>query len=186
MAETNDINAREIWKSIPGYEGYYEVSNCGRVRSLDRIIIRSDGIKVPQIGKLMRTQPTQHGRRSVMMCGPGLKTRRREVHRMVLEAFVGPCPENMEACHRDDDCTNNHLENLRWDTKRSNMQERDRNGKTVKGQTHGNAKLTDEGVREMRRLRETGAKLSYLSERYGIAFGQIGAIVRREAWKHVE
>src|SRR5699024_6464865 len=51
------------------------------------------------------------------------------VHRLVLEAFVGPCPDGMEACHWDDDKTNNHVSNLRWATQSDNMHDRVRNGR---------------------------------------------------------
>jgi hypothetical protein len=187
MADSHDTNAREEWKAVVGFEGCYEVSNRGRVRSLDRVVIRSDGIPQPQSGKVLRQQrnPKRGGRLSVHLCREDLSRHRITVHRLMLEAFVGPCPEGMEACHGDDNHLNNVIDNLRWDTKRNNMVDRDRNGKTVKGLTHGNAKLTDDDIREMRRLRSAGAKLSELAERYGIAFGQIGAIVRGKAWKHV-
>jgi hypothetical protein len=56
---------------------------------------------------------------------------------MVLEAFVGPSPEGMEACHRDDVPANNHLSNLRWDTHRANLREASRNGRNrFANQTH--------------------------------------------------
>jgi hypothetical protein len=49
---------------------------------------------------------------------------RRQVHRLVLEAFVGPCPDGMECCHEDGDSTNNRVDNLRWDTHEANVRER--------------------------------------------------------------
>lgn len=116
----------EWWKSVPGYEGAYEVSDQGRIRSLDRY--GSDGRKVS--GRMLA--PGRHHRdrhRQVKLCkGGDICTTL--VHRIVLEAFVGPCPEGAVACHWDDDPDNNCLDNLRWGTPKDNAQDAIRNNKS--------------------------------------------------------
>lgn len=114
----------ERWAPVPGYEGAYEVSDAGHVRSLDRIL--HDGRRWN--GRMMRAVADTGGRPTVNLRGPsGLH--RRFVHHLVLEGFVGPCPEGQEALHWDDDKTNNALPNLRWGTRLENMRDRIRNGR---------------------------------------------------------
>lgn len=118
----------ERWLPVVGYEGLYEVSDHGRVRSLDREYTRSDGVRTRRSGRVLKPVPNSNGRHQVYLCVPGGKQRPQLVHRLVLEAFVGQCPEGMEACHKDDDHVNNNLSNLRWDTRQGNYDDRVRNG----------------------------------------------------------
>lgn len=76
---------------------------------------------------------------------------RTEVHRIVLEAFVGRCPNGMEACHNNGIPTDNRLENLRWDTHSSNMQDTILHGTHNRGENSGMAKLTTDEVVSIRK-----------------------------------
>lgn len=125
---THSLNLDEIWKPIPGYEGYYEVSDHGQVRGVTRKVLRSDGLKTTVPGRILAhsVKPrTGHRYVRLMMNGEG---KVKSVHRLVLEAFVGPCPEGMVACHFDDDPDNNHVSNLRWATISDNVMDMVRNG----------------------------------------------------------
>jgi hypothetical protein len=113
----------EIWKPIAGYEGSYEVSNVGRVRSLARIVkitVRKTGTVFdrPVAGKLFRphVNVARGGYFSVMLSGE-----RHYVHHLVLNAFVGPCPPGQECLHGDGVPANNGEDNLRWGTRIENM-----------------------------------------------------------------
>lgn len=75
----------------------------------------------------------------------------RHVHTLVLQTFVGLCPEGMEACHQDGDEENNHLSNLRWDTHSNNNQEKWKHGTQQTGDRNGNHKLTWDQVQDIRR-----------------------------------
>lgn len=113
----------ELWRPVLGWEGFYEVSNQGRVKSLSRI---AEG-NVPIHGRLR--QPAMQGRGNpywqihLMRGGHGAPFYRVAVHRLVLESFVGPCPDGMEACHNNGNGFDNRIENLRWDTHESNMRD---------------------------------------------------------------
>lgn len=124
-------DAVERWLPVVGYEGLYEVSDHGRVRSLDRVVYRHDGLPSRRRGT-MRKQERIRGKSTEVRLAVGLnkngRRRMRYVHHLVLEAFVGLRPEGTEACHEDDDSANNHLSNLRWDTHLANMADRARNG----------------------------------------------------------
>ncbi|MBM4587599.1 hypothetical protein GS507_05245 [Rhodococcus hoagii] len=124
MPKTNPTP--ESWRPVPGYEGSYEVSNHGQVRGLDRY--GSDGRRVA--GRVLT--PGRHHRDrhlQVNLCKDGV-ARTTLLHRLVLEAFVGPCPDGSVACHWDDDPDNNHVDNLRWGTLEDNARDAVRNKKT--------------------------------------------------------
>jgi len=111
----------EIWKDIKGYEGYYQVSNLGKVKSLDRISTMKNGVKRMKTGRVLK---------------PGLDTKRRylqvnlskngkcnvcRVHDLVGKAFVGGYFDGAEVDHIDTVTTNNNADNLRWTNRKGNM-----------------------------------------------------------------
>ena len=106
------------WLPVPEWEGYYEVSDDGQVRSLDRVVngrLRR--------GRLLSTKPSVVGYPRVALTR-GSKPTHTYVHTLVLAAFAGPRPDGMEACHGDGDRTNNTASNLRWDTRAENAKDR--------------------------------------------------------------
>lgn len=113
----------EEWRAIPGYEGIYEVSDLGRVRSLARIDAQGNR----RSGKVLSpdVRPSGHLRVTLSLDG---RTKRRWVHHLVLTEFVGPRPPDTEACHNDGNPANNTSSNLRWDTKSANALDRVRHG----------------------------------------------------------
>ncbi|WHP18827.1 NUMOD4 motif-containing HNH endonuclease [Cellulomonas sp. ES6] len=117
----------ERWLPVLGYEGLYEVSDLGRVRSMPREVQNGRGVMVAG-GRLLK--PTVSERRGSLIVSLSVHNRAesRLVHRLVLESFVGPRPDGMEACHGDGDPGNNRLSNLRWDTHESNMDDQRRHG----------------------------------------------------------
>lgn len=119
--------AAEKWLPIPGWEGAYEVSDMGRVRSLDRIIVCKNGVRKPRKGRILRPAPNYGGYLGVALCAYG-KQVTRHIHVLMMEAFVGPRPEGMDICHKDDDPTGNRLDNLRYGTRAENIHDMIRNG----------------------------------------------------------
>lgn len=124
MADDQPIS--EQWKPVVGYEGFYEVSDMGRVRSVDRTIETRRGPRRYK-GKILSIATDIHDVRYVQL-HTGKQSKPKRVHLMVLESFVGPRPDGMVGCHYDDDHSNNHLSNLRWDTPANNEQDKIRNG----------------------------------------------------------
>ena len=118
----------EVWRDIPGYEGHYQVSDHGRVRSLDRKVPNKGyGGTMLRRGRVLSMVADHKGYLLVRIFLKGVRKRAR-VHRLVLEAFIGPCPDGMECCHNDGDPSNNHISNLRWDTRINNRQDAIRHG----------------------------------------------------------
>lgn len=118
----------EEWRAIPGYEGRYEVSDLGRVRSLrHRSVIRNRIKKPNRVGdyyviQLHRTDGTRE---------------RVRVNRLVLTVFVGPAPDGYDGAHQNGDSLDNRLSNLAWKTKSENNQDRVKHGTWSNGSDRG-------------------------------------------------
>lgn len=110
----------EIWKDVVGYEGYYQVSNLGRVRSVDRWITNSRGARRVQKGRYVNLQKHYQGYRVVMLW-KGCKYKVFRVHRIVADSFI-PNPQNLpEINHKDENKTNNCVNNLEWCDRKYNV-----------------------------------------------------------------
>lgn len=109
---------REEWRDVIGAVGVLQVSDLGCIKRLSRA--GNTGRK-GNIGKIWIPPPPKN---RVWVTGRGSI----DIACLVLEAFIGPCPEGMECCHNDDDRANNQLSNLRWDTHTNNVKDGYRNG----------------------------------------------------------
>lgn len=120
----------EIWKSIPGYEGSYEVSNMGNVRSLDRIVLMKNGRSRFQKGRVLKTS----GGKNYILVTIGVVNY--AVHRLVACLFV-PNPQNLPVVnHKDENRFNNRADNLEWCTQRYNTNYGTAREKRSKGYLH--------------------------------------------------
>lgn len=175
---TTEELATEEWRDITGCPRY-EISNLGRVRSWCNFA--SGKSRAPRLLKphaasdnRLRVTPVVDGEKQYL-----------SVHRMVLEAFVGPCPDNFVACHNDDNCWNNRVGNLRWDTVENNLRDQSANNKVLRGERHGNSKLTKEQVIAIRNRYAAGEKSADLAKEFGVLRTHITDICAFRIWKHV-
>ena len=180
----------ERWLPVVGFEGRYEVSDLGRVRSVDRaeIYVRRDQysgrdlvVKRTLKGRMLRPGPNDSGHLTVAI-GKGNS---RLVHQLVLEAFVGPCPPRHECRHANDVPDQNTLENLCWGTRSDNLHDAVRNGKKQVGEKHHKAKLTEDQVLAIRQASGTRGLIKYLAEKFNLEESAIRGIRSRKTWKHV-
>lgn len=104
---------------------------------------------------------------------------------MVLEAFVGPCPNGMECCHNDGNPANNVLANLRWDTPKANNADKRAHGTHLEGSKIPWAKLTEKDVLAIRRMAAAGLTQRSIADRYGMTQSRISRIVSRKQWRGV-
>lgn len=107
------------------------------------------------------------------------------VHKLILEAFVGPCPEGCESCHNNGNKFDNRLENLRWDTRSGNQLDRLKHGTGCEGEDHYLTKLTDEIVTQIRKEYSEGSTQRQLARKYGVVRGTIAFITQGKTWKHL-
>jgi hypothetical protein len=177
------------WLPIPGYEGLYEVSDNGQVRSLNHTVKkrgRANKVNEHRIrGRVLRSHPAngQGTHLAVMLSRKG-KVTRYGVHNLMLRAFVGPPQPGQECCHYDGNWRNNMIANLRWGSHAENLADMARHG-VRKGARHHLAKLNDAQVRTIRIQYAAGESVTALAERYGVRHTQIGRIVRRKNWTHI-
>ncbi|WP_082971208.1 NUMOD4 domain-containing protein [Mycobacterium sp. 852002-51971_SCH5477799-a] len=118
---------REQWRPVRGFEGLYEVSDQGRVRSLDRWVAGRSGRRQFMTGRIKSLPKLKQGYPVVHLVKDGRATTK-TVHTVMLEAFVGPRPAGHVGCHNDGDPSNNRLTNLRWDTQSNNLLDAIRHG----------------------------------------------------------
>lgn len=168
-----------LWKDVPGFSGY-RVRNDGTVWSC-----RTTHGELSNRWHSLGGSLDQDGYLSVVLCDKGERTRVRFAH-LVLEAFIGPRPDKCESCHfPDSDPLNNRVENLRWAPHIDNIQDKVILDTMAKGEGHGNSKLTDSLVIEMRHLRQRGVSYAELGQRFGVSKHQAWLVATRRNWKHV-
>jgi hypothetical protein len=157
---------RERWKPVVGYEGWYAVSDRGRVKRV------RGGDRNTVAGRILRQTTKSNGYLSVMLCRRG-ETRRFNTHKLVAEAFLGPCPDGYEIDHENDDRQANCEDNLRYVTIGENRRNTYRR------------RLTEARVREARKRRGRGETLSNIAASFGVSPGTISAAVHFRSWKDV-
>lgn len=183
MAESHLNTSDEIWKDIPEFPGY-QVSDQGRVRSFWKRAGWGKGTFLVSVAQRILRPGMVQGYQEVNLWKDGKPTNSR-VHRLVLSAFVGPCPPNLECCHNDGNRSNNSLLNLRWDTRKENMRDSVKHG-THGGLDHHPAKLNETQVIYIRELYATkGHTMRGLARIFGVCQGTISTIVHRRKWKHI-
>lgn len=158
------------------------MSDLGRVRSLDRVITRSNGWKQTWRGQQISPAKKSTGYLHVTLNRCGESTTML-VHRLVLLAFVGPAPEGAQGCHGNGQPCDNRLANLRWDSRAGNMADQVRHGTRNSGERNGKAKLTEAQVLAIRA--QPGKSHTALANQYGVSPGAISLIRSRKTWGHL-
>lgn len=177
----------EEWRAVIGYEGSYEVSNKGRVKSLSRVVaVKDHRIQRKISEKILSRRVAKTGRskgRNIVVLSKNALRENITVSALVLTTFVGVRPVYHEACHVDGDNTNDSIENLYWGTHLANMRDRDRHGKTIRGTDVHCAKLTEVEVKEIRKSASSHASLA---RQYFVAPATIWSIRNGKKWRHVK
>lgn len=182
--------SEEIWRDIPGFEGHHQASSLGRVRSLDRVRVferkrlgRAEIVRLPCKGKILA--PCKIKKYLFVRLVKDGVARLTGVHSCVCAAFAGPRPQGLDCAHLNGDPTDNRPENLAWATRAENVQQSRAHGVHPKGERHGNSSLTEEAVREIRRLSASGLAYKAISRRLKISYSNARRVARGEGWGHV-
>ena len=167
------------WLPVVGFEGLYEVSDNGDVRS----VVSRHG---PRKASRIVAGHVNRGGYRAFKAHRNSVPKQIYVHRAVLLAFVGPCPDGMECAHINGDPLDNRLENLRWSTRLDNSQDKHAHGTTLRGESHGKSKLTEEQVCEIRSLVESGMSERDCAVLFGVGSYCVHSIKHRKTWAHVQ
>ena len=179
-------------REVPGHPGYF-VSPDGRVFSewarggsprggQRRPLIRRAGDFWHELVGV----PNNRGYPHVVLSGGGRQRRTVAVHSLVALVFLGPPPPGkFQVRHLDGNPGNPSLDNLAWGSPRENGADRLRHGTDCRGERSGQAKLTEDAVREIRKIWGAGGSTIALARRFGVSPGTIVSAAVRRSWSHV-
>lgn len=180
----NSARVPERWLPVVGYEGLYEVSDRGQVRSLDRIVVTSAGPRRYR-GKTLKWHIGTDGYPEVTLSRRGVQETF-NVHVLVLEAFAGRCPPGQEARHGPAGKADPSLVNLRgWGTREENVADRVTDGQGNRGERHGLAKRTAAVILEIRARVAAGERQVDVARDLDLDPKYIWLVVHRKCWQHV-
>lgn len=169
----------EIWKDITGYEGYYQISNLGRVKGLDRIV--KNRFFPSKIMKKSDNKGYKMAHLSKDSIGKLFL-----IHRLVAKAFI-PNPNNFpDVNHKDTNKSNNNVNNLEWTTEKSNTQHAIQNGKMdyLFGENNFKSQLTLDQVKDIRNIywQSKQNTANFWSEKYNVSKSCILSIISNSNW----
>ena len=173
---------QEIWNPVFGWEMFYEISNLGNVRSLQREGTTNFGLR-KYGGKNVKS--FIHGNGYLCVNLTKKDTRKQYlVHRLVLESFIGQCPVGMEACHKDGNRLNANLSNLRWDTRSNNALDKRNHLTWQGGENCGTSKLKLEQVKFIKNNKNIPTKI--LAENFDVSLNTIQRVKANQTWNFVK
>lgn len=178
----------EVWKVIPGYDGWYEVSDRGRVRSYAPVGRKPKGVVLkratPIVLKPSRSKKGGYVQVDLQYYGERKIGR---IHRLVAEAFLGDAPfEGALVMHKDDDVTNNHYQNLSWGTTGDNVADKVAKGRHPKASASVHAKLKDSDIPKIRGYFASGYSISDIGRMFGVSPATISDVVKGNTWKSIQ
>ena len=176
----------EEWRDIPDYEGWYQVSNLGNVRSLDREIIYSNGKVYKQKGRKLKSTLKKTGYYYVSLSKNNTKPKF-DVHRLVAITFLENINNYNCINHIDGDKCNNNVSNLEWCSYSYNAKHALEIGlnETMKGERNGASKLKDSDVVEIKRMLSKGIKGYEIAKKFKISQSTISEIKNNKKWTHI-
>jgi hypothetical protein len=170
--------------TIKDWENFYQISNDGLAKSLERIIMRGNGAVKPVKERILKPRHDLQGYFQVDLHKDG-KKKTYYIHTLVCTAFHGECPEGMQCLHKDNNKWNNHESNLHWGTPKENCFDKIANGTTQRGEQCPTAKLTQIQVDEIRRLYVPRIyTLQMLADKFNVSFQNISDIINYQIWKY--
>ena len=160
----------EYWKPVPGYNGKYEVSNLGKVRSF---AMYKEGI-------ILKQSITKKGYYWVRLSG-----KFKSIHRLVAESFIGF--SKLQVNHKDMDKSNNRVDNLEYVSCKQNIRHAYLNGRPPAsiGESHYRAKLTEKEVLEIRELALKKVQYKEIAKNFNISIATVCAIKTKRIWRHI-
>lgn len=173
------------WVAVPGYEGRYEVSSCGQVRSLGIVVNAKGGANAFRKGRILKQAVKSSGYRQVTLCAADDSRRSVLVHVLVAQAFLGQRPRGHHVRHLDCNPANNCVENITYGSPAENAKDTIECGRRPRGDAHPRAKLTEFEAREI--LESKGlVSPQVLALVFGIAREHVWQIQSGRCWAHLQ
>lgn len=177
---------KEIWKDIEDYEGLYQVSNLGRVKSLDRKVNHIFGERIVKGIILKHSETTNYN--AVMLNKEGI-VRKVNIHRLVAKSFIANPQNKATVNHIDGNKRNNRVDNLEWVTQSENVKHSYAMGlANIDGENHPSNKLTEADVRVIKQMLKDGVKNCEIHKIFKsvVCAGTISDIKVGKSWKNVK
>lgn len=172
----------ETWLPVVGFEGLYEVSSSGGVRSITRFVGTKRGRIHRYAGVTRRILTNPRDRYLYVRLSKNGVVTNQKVHLLVIRAFIGPAPSDAhETCHWDGNRSNASISNLRWGTPSENAADRLRHGTDARGEKSPVAKLTQKNVDDIRGSAMTSTNLA---AQLGVAASTVRSVRNRGNWAH--
>ena len=177
----------EVWLPIVGYEGFYEVSNLGQVRSYHSNNHRPGSSHMSSTPRILKQSiMKKKGYKKVVLCRPDIPKKGKLVHWLVAAAFIGERPVGLDINHINGIKDDNRAENLEYVTRQANIRHKiDVLGKGI-GDTSPSAKLTSSQVLEIREIYRANSVTNVeIGKMFGVSPDAILKIAKRINWKHI-
>lgn len=176
--DADDKQPDRLWdrRQIPRFEGVYEIDAIGNVYSLPRNTTP---------GGIKKSHVARNGYKRIVLFRDG-KQYNESIHRLVCEAWHGPCPEGKECAHLDGDRLNNHYANLQWVTRKDNHAMKKQHGTWQGGENNSFAKFSERQIRGMRALSALGFATSEIAEMFRSKTEVIWSILDGKTWGHID
>jgi hypothetical protein len=163
----------EEWKDIEGYENHYQISSCGRVKSIERLNVLNRRIR----SRILKQNPTGITKLPVVLLCKNEIYKGVVVSKLVANAFLGKKP-GFWVRHKNGCNLNNHVSNLEWSSMSNIL--------IYTVEDKSNTKITSCDVLKIRKLRREGKEGVWLAKMFGVSESVISNIVNKVTWKHVK
>lgn len=176
---------QEIWKDIKDYEGSYQVSNIGNIRSLDREVFNNGNKSLCNVkGRVLKPTKDKGGYLYVSLVKNKVAVKSVKIHRLVAFHFCDGYREGLEVNHIDGIRDNNIFTNLEWVTRSENIRDTYKRGRNTNGEKNNASKLKNEDIGVIASLYDSGIKQSIIANAYGVSQVTISNIIRNKHYKN--
>lgn len=172
----------EMWAAIPGYDGY-QVSDQGNIRS----ILKKGNHKSKKGSdwRLLKPQIRKDNRRTISIATKGVY-RHHFIYKLIMLAFLGPCPDGMEIAHLNGNCSDDRFVNLKYCTHKENESHKHMHGTSPQGERNPNSKLLGWQIEEILFLSEKSISHAKIAALFDISYKDVSAIILGIKWSHIK